>query len=196
MIHEPNFLGSNAVLFLTASDFTFITRKIHKYFCFGHHFIYSGAIRRPPPSSPVAYWTPSNLGWGSSFGVVSFCLFIQFMGFSQLVYWGSVPFPPPMDHILSELSTMTCLSWVALHSMAHSFIEICKHLHHDKTVIHKGAYVTYSSINYIYHMVYYIYLVLIYPITRSLYLLTAFIQFPYLPLQYCVSSCLVSVFTT
>ena len=24
-----------------------------------------------------------------------------------------------MDHILSELSTMTCLSWVALHSVAH-----------------------------------------------------------------------------
>ena len=31
-------------------------------------------------SSPVAYWTPSILG-GSSFGVISFCLFILFMGF-------------------------------------------------------------------------------------------------------------------
>ena len=29
-----------------------------------------------------------------------------------------------MDHILSDLSTMTCPSWVALHSMAHSFIEL------------------------------------------------------------------------
>ena len=35
-----------------------------------------------------------------------------------------------MDHILSELSTMNHPSWVALHSMAHSFIEL------DKTVIH------------------------------------------------------------
>ena len=35
-----------------------------------------------------------------------------------------------MDHILSELSTMTCPSWVALHSMAHSFIEL------DKAVVH------------------------------------------------------------
>ena len=35
-----------------------------------------------------------------------------------------------MDHILSELSTMTCLSWVALHGMAHSFIEL------DKAVVH------------------------------------------------------------
>ena len=29
-------------------------------------------------------------------------------------------------HILSELSTMTCSSWVALHSMAHRFIELDK----------------------------------------------------------------------
>ena len=31
-----------------------------------------------------------------------------------------------MDHILSELSTMTCPSWVDLHDMAHSFIELDK----------------------------------------------------------------------
>ena len=31
-----------------------------------------------------------------------------------------------MDHILSELSTMTHLSWVALHGMAHCFIELDK----------------------------------------------------------------------
>ena len=35
-----------------------------------------------------------------------------------------------MDHILSELSTMTCPSWVALHGMAHSFIDL------DKGVVH------------------------------------------------------------
>ena len=35
----------------------------------------------------------------------------------------------PVDHILSELSTMACLSWVALHSLAYSFIEL------DKAVI-------------------------------------------------------------
>ena len=37
-------------------------------------------------SSPVAYWTPSNL-WGLPSGVISFCLFILFMGFSQQEYW-------------------------------------------------------------------------------------------------------------
>ena len=31
-----------------------------------------------------------------------------------------------MDHVLLELSTMIHLSWVALHSMAHSFIELDK----------------------------------------------------------------------
>ena len=36
----------------------------------------------------------------------------------------------PVDHVLSELSTMTCLSWEALHSMAHCFFEL------DKAVVH------------------------------------------------------------
>ena len=57
-------------------------------------------------SSPVAYWTPSNLG-GSASGVISFFLFILFMGFSQQEYWSGLPFPPPVDHVLSELFTMT-----------------------------------------------------------------------------------------
>ena len=35
-----------------------------------------------------------------------------------------------MDHVLSELSTMTHLSWVALHGMAHSFIELAKAVVH------------------------------------------------------------------
>ena len=43
-----------------------------------------------------------------------FSLFIQFTGFSWLVYWSSLPFHPAVSHILSELSIMTHLSWVAL----------------------------------------------------------------------------------
>ena len=81
-------------------------------------------------SSPVAYWTPSDLG-DSSFRVIFFCLFIQFMRFSQQVFWGGLPFPPPVDHILSQLSTMACLSWVALHSMVHSFTELHRPLQHE-----------------------------------------------------------------
>ena len=34
------------------------------------------------------------------------------------------------DHIFSELSSMTHPSWVALHSMAHSFTEL------DKAMVH------------------------------------------------------------
>ena len=93
-------------------------------------------------SSPVAYWTPSALG-DSSFRVVSFCLFIQFMRFSQQVFWGGLPFPPPVDHILSQLSTMACLSWVALHSMVHSFTELHKPLRHNTAVIH-GRFQTHT----------------------------------------------------
>ena len=83
--------------------------------------------------SLVPYRTPSDLG-DSSCGVISFCPFIQFMKFSWQVYWSGLPFPPPVDHILSELSAVTHPSWVALHSTAHSFNELCKPLHHDKAV--------------------------------------------------------------
>ena len=61
-------------------------------------------------SSPVTYWTPTDLG-GSSSSVISFCFFILFVGFLRQTYWSSLPFPSPGDYILSELSTMTFLSW-------------------------------------------------------------------------------------
>ena len=50
------------------------------------------------------------------------------MMFSRQEYLSGLPFPSPVDHILSELSTMTHLSWVALPGMAHklSFIELDK----------------------------------------------------------------------
>ncbi|KAF7247156.1 Craniofacial development protein 2 [Varanus komodoensis] len=61
------------------------------------------------------------------------------MGFSWQGYWSGLPFPSPVDHVLSELSAMTCPSWVALHGMAHSFIELHKPLRHNKAVIHEGG---------------------------------------------------------
>ena len=42
-------------------------------------------------------------------------------------------------HVLSELFTMTCPPWAALHGMAHSFTELSKPLCQDKAVIHEGA---------------------------------------------------------
>ena len=79
--------------------------------------------------SPVAYWAPTNLG-SSSFSVLSFWPIILFMMFSRQEYRSGLPFPSPVDHVLSELSTLTHQSLVALHSMAHSFIEL------DKAVVH------------------------------------------------------------
>ena len=57
-------------------------------------------------------------------------IFILFMGFSRQKYWSGLPFPSPVDHVLSEFSIMTHLSWVALQGMAHSLIGL------DKAVVH------------------------------------------------------------
>ena len=63
------------------------------------------------------------------------------MRFSWQEYWSGLPFPPSVDHVLSELSTMTYLSWVALHGMAHSFIELHKPLCRGKAVIHEEDHI-------------------------------------------------------
>ena len=60
------------------------------YFCFGS--VSSFFLELFVHWSPVAYWAPTTLG-SSSFSVLSFCLFIQFMGFSGQVYWSGLPFP-------------------------------------------------------------------------------------------------------
>ena len=59
------------------------------------------------------------------------------MGLSRQEYWSGLPFPSPVDHVLSDLSIMTHLSWVALHGMAHSFIEL------DKAVVHAISLVSF-----------------------------------------------------
>ena len=96
-------------------------------FCFGS--ISSFFLELFLHSTPVAYWAPTDLG-SSSCSVLSFYLFIRFIGFSRQEYSSGMPFLSPADHILSELSTMAHLSLVALHGMAHSFIEL------DKAVVH------------------------------------------------------------
>ena len=62
------------------------------------------------------------------------------MGFLGQEYRSGLPFPSPVDHVLSELSTMICPSWVALHGMAHSFIEL------DKAVVHVISLIQFSSV--------------------------------------------------
>ena len=71
--------------------------------------------------SPIAYWAPTNPG-SSSFSILSFCLF---MGFSRQEYQSGFPFSSPVDHILSDVSTMIHPSWVAPTAWL-SFIELDK----------------------------------------------------------------------
>ena len=126
LIHGPDIPGSYAILLFIASDLA-STSITGCCFCFGS--ISSVFLELFLHWSPVAYWAPTNLG-SPSFSVLSFFLFILFMGFSRQEYWSDLPFPSPVNHILWELSTMTRLSWVALHGMAHSFIEL------EKAVVH------------------------------------------------------------
>ena len=53
--------------------------------------------------SPVVYWAPTDLESSSS-SVISFCLFILFMGFSRQEYWSGLPFPSPLDHTFCQKS--------------------------------------------------------------------------------------------
>ena len=129
LIHGPNTPGSCAILLFIALDFTFFTSLLHNWPLFLLWLISSFFLELFLQLYSVAYWAPTDLG-SSSFSVLSFCLFILFMGFSRQEYWSGLPFPSPVDHILSELSTVTHLSWVALHGMFHSFIEL------DKAVVH------------------------------------------------------------
>ena len=128
LIHGPNIPGSYAILLFTASDLASITSDIHSWVLFLlwlHPFILSGVISPLISSSKLGtYWPGEFL-----FGMLSFCLFILFIGFSRQEYWSGLPLPSPVDHILSDLSTMTHPSWVALRTWL-SFIEL------DKAVVH------------------------------------------------------------
>ena len=102
-----------------------VTSTAGNCFCFGS--ILSLFLELFLHWSPVAYWAPTDLG-SSSFSILSFFLFILFMGFSRQEYWSNLSFLSPVDYILSDLSTMTRPSWVALWTWL-SYIEL------DKAVI-------------------------------------------------------------
>ena len=125
LIHGPNIPGSYAILLFIALNLASITSHIHTWILFFSGSFSSFFLELFLHWSPGAYWAPTNLG-SSSFSVISFCPFMLFLGFSRQEYWNGLPFPSPLDHILSELSTMTHLSWVTLHGMAHNFIELGK----------------------------------------------------------------------
>ena len=65
-------------------------------FCFGS--VSSFLLELFFYSSLIVYQAPADL-WSSSFSVLSFCLFILFMGFARHEYWSGFP----MDHIFSVI---------------------------------------------------------------------------------------------
>ena len=89
-------------------------------------------------SSSVVCWTPSDLG-ELIFGCHIFLPFHTDHGIFTARILEQFAFPLPVDHVVSELFIMTPLSQVPLHSMVHSFIELCKPLLHNKAIIHEGG---------------------------------------------------------
>ena len=90
-------------------------------------------------SSVLAWRIPGTGGawWAAVYGAVQSWTRLKrpssrrgSIGFSRQEYCGGLPFPSPVDHVWSEVSSMTCLSWVSLHSMTHCFTEL------DKAVVH------------------------------------------------------------
>ena len=129
LIHGLNIPGSYAILLLTASDFTSITSHIHNWvllLLLLHLFIPSGVISPLISKSTLGTYWPGEF----IFQCPIFLPFILFMGISRQEYWSALSFHSPVDHILSELCTMTHPSWVALQGMAHSFIELDKAMFH------------------------------------------------------------------
>ena len=98
-------------------------------------------VKSLPPFCPISVLTElltqMTASWLTIFFFFFFCLFILFMGFSRKKYRSGLPFHSLVDHILSELSTMTYLSWVALHGIAQSFIEL------DKAVVHEISLISF-----------------------------------------------------
>ena len=129
LIHGPDIPDSYAILLFTTLDLASISSHIHNWGCFCFGCVLSFFLELFPHWSPVACWAPTDLG-SSSFSVLfafSYCSWISRGKNTEVVCHFLLHI---LDHILSELSTMTHLSWVALHGMAHHVIEL------DKAVIH------------------------------------------------------------
>ena len=77
-----------------------VTSTAECCFCFGS--VSSFFLELFLHSSLVAYRAPTDLG-SSSFSVLSFCLFMLFMGFSRHEYGSVFPFSFPVDHVLSVI---------------------------------------------------------------------------------------------
>ena len=113
------------ILFFTALDFTSNTTHIHNWALFSLWlclFLLSGVISLLFSSSILStYWHGKFI-----FQCHIFLPFHTVHGVFKTRILKLFAFPSPVDHILSELSTMTHPSWAALHGTADSFTELDK----------------------------------------------------------------------
>ena len=119
------------------------TTECHICFCPAASFIL-GLFVILLYSSPIAYWTLSDLG-DSPFGVISFWPFstVHEVPMPSTLWRFDIPY---CSESCCVISLCYDLSWVALHGMAQSFIKLCKPIHHDKAVIHEGDQMLADSI--------------------------------------------------
>ena len=138
LIHGPNIPGSYAILFFATSDFTFITRNIHNWVSFSlwpSNFFLSGASSSSllfPSSISDTFRSGRLIFWCHiflSFHVVHEVLRANILG------WLSIP-PSSRSHFVRTLHYDQ--SVLCGYNMAHSFIGLCKPLHHNKAVTHEG----------------------------------------------------------
>ena len=95
----------------------------------------SGGISPLISSSILGTYQPGS----SSFSILSFCLFILFMGFSRQAYWSGLPFPSPVDHIsISTTDFFHCIFVFTVSELwlkvSFRFLELFGHLNSLNTL--------------------------------------------------------------
>ena len=134
--HGPNIPGSYAILLFTASDFSSIISHIHNWVLFLlwlHLFSLSGVTS--------SLFSSSILGtsWRGEF-IFQCPIFFPFHTVhgvlkARILKWFAIPFSSG-PHFVRTLHHDPSV-WVALHSVAHSFIEL------DKVVVHVSRLVSF-----------------------------------------------------
>ena len=121
---------------------TFTIRHIHNCASFPlwpRYFILSGVIsncRTLFPSSILDTCQPGGLiFWCYIYIFLPFCIVYGVL-MARILEWFVILSSSGPCFVITL--TMTHPSWVVLCSMAHSFTELCKHLCHNKAVIHEG----------------------------------------------------------
>jgi len=118
-----------ATLLFAASGFTSITSHIHSWVLF---LLWLRLFILPGGSSPLISSSILGTYWPGEF-IFQYPIILPFHTIhgvlkARILKWFAMP--SSVDHILSDLSTITHLSWVAPRGMAHHFIEL------DKPVVH------------------------------------------------------------